>query len=608
MWQFYLDNTLVEQPESFNLITFEKLRSEKYFGFVQRRKGVVKAQGEGQIKFTEEKAVAILTAAKERDGFGAKVLFRAKFQNLPAYEGTINFWNSEFYTNSVVVTFSDTANVLQFIASSSNRYQITTNKFQTLSSSGIIGKTTHTIIDTLNVFKQKRSSAQNFDHPVPFQFSEGSSSANVNPITSFSQVLPLYTNDSEKKTISVKASIIFDTNQDITDFKILLNDFVVEVIELDDFKAIIDQNIILEPNQELTISVETVNNSANVIFTYNVEKTTLSINEIKNNLKDTNVACITSFDFLNQLIGLASGGTMRLESKFLKSIKHDWTNGKNLRGVDSVLNASFDQVYSDMNKFYCLYTNVNNDIVKIEQRKNIITQSSKSIMKRDALIEEVKTPNREFLYSSVKAGFKTWQGSSALSNEEVNAILVYQTDLFGRENVLDLQVDCIGSGILIEEIRQQQFGKVASQQQKQYDDMLVSLIEDDGVESYDISGDVNADCRNLSIRPYQIATNWADVLGGYKKWKFISGVGNYNAVIGGKAQIVIIDTFGNIIGSAFWDLKFIAQLYEYTNIGDVIQWRDTAGKYHKGILQQAEWQQQKEGNMLFIQVMTNENF
>jgi len=81
MYSFYLDKTKVEEPESFTNISFEKKRDEKYFGFILRKQGIVKVVGAGQVKFTEPKAVAILKAAKEKDGYGAIVKFTVYFED-----------------------------------------------------------------------------------------------------------------------------------------------------------------------------------------------------------------------------------------------------------------------------------------------------------------------------------------------------------------------------------------------------------------------------------------------------------------------------------------------------------------------------------------------
>lgn len=262
-------------------------------------------------------------------------------------------------------------------------------------------------------------------------------------------------------------------------------------------------------------------------------------------------------------------------------------------------------VYADIDKQYCLYATVTDTKVVIERRRDVVKKGSKSVLDRDRLTAESKSPNVDFLFSSIKVGYKNWQGEAALSAQEVNATMEYESNLFGRENVLNLECDSIASGILIEEIRQLQFGKVSTEQQKKYDETLINLIPDDGADNYKNFG-LNQDSRNLSIRPYAQLLNWAEVMGGYLSWTFTSGVGNYAALINNKPQNESIKSFGNIVGAGFWSLDYNCELYEYKNIGDVIQWRDTLGNEHEGILWQAEWQVVNGGKVMFLEIMENE--
>lgn len=603
MYRFYLDRTEVAEPESFTNISFEKKRDEKYFGFILRRKGIVKVVGAGQVKFTEEKAVAILRAAKERDGYGAIVKFVVYYQDTLAYEGTVNFWNAEFYNESVVVTFSDDANAVKFTANASTKYQIETNTTQTLGSSGVIGKTTHQISPTLKTFRKKTPSNTDFSHVVPFQLVSGSSNANVNQITSFDSILPIYTNDSEKKTVSIDASIFVNARAG-SNIRLKVNELVIFEYPLTttatDYIWTIDKTITLQPYETVTIKVVSVSDDDDVLFIYDSEKTVLSINEVKD-VKDTAVNCISTFDLLSGLVNKATDGALRLNSYFISTLSHDWTNGKNLRGVSSVITTSFDDLFTELNKMYCLYCTITDTEVIIEQRKDIAKKGTKSYLDRDNITSEVKTPNRDFLYSNVKVGYKNWQLDSALSNQEVNAYMEYKTNLFGRENTLNLECDSIASGILIEEIRQMQFGKVTNEQQKKFDDTLVSLIASDGKADY-MTSNVNEDARNLSIRPQIMLTEWAGVLGGYSSWKFTSGLGNYSAVIGIKSQNEDIKTFGNIISDDAWDLTYTCDLWEYTSIGDLIYWRDSKGINRKGILMEAQWNTSKEMILSIIEM------
>lgn len=609
MYSFYLDKTKVAEPESFTNISFEKKRDENYFGFIQRQKGTVKVIGAGQVKFTEPKAVAILKAAKERDGYGAIVKFTVYYNDILAYVGTVNLWNAEWYTRSVVVTFSDDSGVMKFIANANKRYAITTNKTQTLGGSGIVGKTTHQILESLSLFRQKTQTAQSFSHAVPFQSVSGSSNSTVNTITDFSSILPIYTNDSEKKTVSVKAAIPVNAKAG-QNVSVNVNDIITNVYAISstatDYVFIIDETFVIEPYETITIKVLSLADSDDVIFNYDYQNTVLSINEIKD-VVNTEVNCISSFDIISRLVANATDNELTLQSDFLSNLSHDWTNGKNLRGVDSLINTSFNDLFSDLNKLYCLTCSVTDSKVIIEERKNILSTGAKSYLNRDRIVDEqgqaeVKTPNRDYLYSGIKVGFKNWQGESALSGQEINALQEWTTNLYGRENVLNLECNCIASGILIEEIRQLQFGKISNEQQKKYDDTLVCLIPNDGFENYE-TFNVNQDSLNLSLRHWAVLNRWAAVLGGCKYWRFVSGVGNTDSSISGISQKTDIVTFGNIVSDDAWDLVYIAELWEYTNIGDLIYWRDADGNDRKGILMEAQWSNEKEMLLSIIETL-----
>jgi len=602
MYKFFLDKTEVAEPESFSNISFEKKRDENYFGFILRRKGIVKVVGAGQIKFTEPKAISILKAAKDKDGYGAITTITVYEDDILAYQGTINYWNAEWRSESVVVTFSDDSPVVKFLANAATKYEIATNKIQTIGSTGIIGKTTHKITDTLYVFKQKTPSAQSFTHVIPFQNISGSSNANVNEITNFADLLPIYTNDSEKKTVSIKASIFVnaraEANVTVNVNGLITNTYILSETA-SDLVFIIDEEIILAPYETVSVQVVSVDNSADILFTYDVEKSVLSLNEIKDVI-DTDVPCISSFDLLSELVSKTTDAELSLQSSFLSALSQDWTNGKNLRGVVSNINASFDDVFFDLNKQYCLTSTVTESKVIIEQRKDVVKSGSKSYLDRDRIVEEVKLPNRDFLYSKIIAGYKDWAGDSALSGQEVNAQSEWKTNLYGRENTLNLVCGCVASGILIEEIRQMQFGKISNEQQKKHDETLICLIPNDGFENYDTS-DINEDSRNLSVRPRKMLENWANVYGDYKFWDFVSGVGNNTATIEGIEQSKGIELFGSIISDSVWELVYNCELWEYTNIGDVIYWTDTLGDSRKGVLMQAEWRSDKQMLMTIIE-------
>lgn len=591
MYRFFLDSTEVEEPESFTNISFEKKRDEKYFGFILRKQALVKVLGAGQVKFTQEKAVAILKSAKKRFGYAAQVSFEVYFQEKLAYQGLVNLWNAEWRAETVVVTFTDGSNSVKFQTNSNNKFQVSTNKFQTLTSEGFVGKTTHQILDTLNIFRQKTSTDLPFSHSIPFQAVSGSSNSTVGVIKDFNSIAPVYTNDSERKHISVRGTVYVNAKADST-VGVYVNEILTNTYPLTttatNFVFVIDETFILQPYEEVIIKVVSNVNADDITFIYDTNYSVLSINEIKENVVPTDVPCISSFDFLNSLVQKASDNTIVLQSSFLSKLPHDWTNGRNLRGVPSILNASFNQVFEELNKMYCLTCEVRNDKIIIEQRKNILKNGTVSYLNRDKILSEVETPNRDFLFSTIKVGFKNWKGDSSLSNQEVNSLYQFGTNIFGRELTLDLECDSIASGILIEEIRQSQFGKTSTEQNKKFDDSLVCLIANSSAKNF-INFNLNSDCRNLTIRPLQMLRNWAEVLGGYLYFNFLSGVGNYDALINNEKQNITIASFGNILSDKFFDLQYECELWEYENIGDVIYWVDTLGNNKKGILIEAQW-------------------
>lgn len=600
MYSFYLDKTKVAEPESFSNISFEKKRDENYFGFIQRQKGTVKVIGAGQVKFTEPKAVAILKAAKDKYGYGAIVKFTVEIFDQLAYEGTVNFWNAEWYSESVVVTFSDDSAVMKFIVNASTKYQVATNKLQTLGSLGSVGKTTHQISESLTTFRHKTQAPQSVTHVVPFQLISGSSNSNVNEVSGFRTIAPIYTNDSEKKTVSVKAAIYVNAKSD-AGVSVNVNDIITNTYALTttatNYVFVIDETFVIEPYETITIKVVSLDPLSDCVFIYDAEKTVLSISETKEVI-DTDVKCISSFDLLNQLLINATDSGITLQSTFLKNLEHDWSNGKNVRGVDSVINTSFEEVFVNLNKQYCLTCTITDNKAIIEERKNVVKTGSKTYLTRDRIVSdegqaEVQLPNRDYLFSKIKVGYKNWQGESALSGQEVNALQEWITDLYGRDNTLDLECDCIASGILIEEIRQSQFGKISAEQQKKYDDILVCLIPDDGFSDYSNNG-INFDSRNLSIRPIEILKRWALVMGGYQFWRFVSGLGNYNGIVNDESLNGTIITFGNIISDTIFELVYECELWEYTNVGDIIYWSDTLGNDRKGILMEAQWRNDKQ--------------
>lgn len=609
MYSFYLDKTKVAEPESFTNISFEKKRDSDYFGFIQRQKGTVKVIGAGQVKFTEPKAVAILKAGKDKDGYGAIVKFTVKYNDILAYQGTVNMWNAEWYSESVVVTFSDDSEVIKFIANANKVYQITPNKTQLVGSNGVIGKTTHQISESLSIFRKKTKFPESFGHVVPFQSVSGSSNSNVDVITNFSDIKPIFTNDSERKTLSVGAVIKVNAKAG-QDIQVKVNDIITNVYSISstatDYTFLISERFVIEPYQSITINIVSLADSDDVVFDYNFQDTVLNISEIKDVVK-TNVPCISSFDIVSKLVANATNSELSLQSEFLSNLSHDWSNGKNVRGVVGTINTSFNDLFSDLNKIYCLTCDVTDGKVIIERRKEIEKRATKSYLNRDRIVleegqAEVKTPNRAYLYSGVKVGYKNWQGESALSGQEVNSLQEWETDLFGRENILNLECNCIASGILINEIQQLQFGKISNEQQKKYDETLVCLIPDDGYGNYSTFG-VNEDSMNLSIRPLAMLRNWSEVLGGYKYWAFISGVGNTDSIIDEESQKTQINTFGNIISDDAWDLVCICELWEYTGIGGVIYWRDTFGNDRKGILVEAQWSNEKQMLLSIIETL-----
>jgi len=87
---------------------------------------------------------------------------------------------------------------------------------------------------------------------------------------------------------------------------------------------------------------------------------------------------------------------------------------------------------------------------------------------------------------------------------------------------------------------------------------------------------------------------WALVMGGYKFWRFVSGLGNYNGIVNDESLNGTIITFGNIISDTIFELVYECELWEYTNVGDIIYWSDTLGNDRKGILMEAQWRNDKQ--------------
>ncbi len=233
-------------------------------------------------------------------------------------------------------------------------------------------------------------------------------------------------------------------------------------------------------------------------------------------------------------------GLSGVESEFFRVKKGfgDFiTNGNNIRGVLSPINVSFAWLFDQMKVLYDIEANLSGGVVRIEKAEN--ATNANSIDMGEVKSEFAEMVNIDTLFSSVRAGYRTWQSESKLKGAEFNSIRVYETELEFGSREMPLVMDIITSSYIIEEQRRLQFDTEKKRDGAKYDESVFLIATDngivEGIEKYSPIGNIVASggVYNFKYSPTAIIENNRRVLYNSGVLKLASSEGNSVAIVKG---------------------------------------------------------------------------
>ena len=295
-------------------------------------------------------------------------------------------------------------------------------------------------------------------------------------------------------------------------------------------------------NVILTLKSEDTSEEIQVIFS---NETYLQLSDKSTDVNVTSSECygITALDAFSALLEKMSKGAIQLESQHFskkEGVNDFITNGNNIRGILSPINLSFSYLFEQMRTLYDIEADLTGDILRIEKAENATPENSVSM--GEVKSDYYSDTNIDKLYSSVKAGYRTWQSESKLKGAEYNSIRIYESELNFGSRELDLTLDVITGSYLLEEQRRIQFDPEKNRDGGKNDEsvFLIAINGDtvQGISDYSPTSNIIASggVYNLKYSPAAIIENNRRNLVNIGEISQVSSEGNSVAIISGKRE------------------------------------------------------------------------
>ena len=550
MYSFVLNGVEIDEPINFDRLIVRKTRSQLYFGKMFGVRTFV--LGNNNLVFEQEWVYKLLTAIKDYKSLEAQIKFEILYCGKVCFVGYPDWQTLVFDEKRVSITFVDSYKTLNLASNITKKIEIEPSETITLYPVDLAGKVSHKIDNSLATVAQNGTGISLF-HSVPFKLQSNISIAGTGQSVSNPNVSqPVYTNTSDKAVtvkvdllvrVSAKSSTALMAYLCVSNDNALFKTASFNVgVAYSTSELSISLTTEVAPLKTLSVYIQEVFGSTNnFTFEYDIDGSYLLIEE-KREKKNS----VVSGEDLVELFKKFQL-TNKVEIMPFSYFHVMATNGLNIRGVNSKLKLSFEELFKAAN---CLY----NIAADFDEENNSLWIGTKAELIKQSVVTEIGLPdslevelNTDWLFDKAKVGYKTWQAESVLGNNEINALSQYEFGQSVIENELNLVSDFIASDYVIEETRLKQF-ETAKIKDWKFDNSLF-WIANDTVRSWG----------NRQISPNKVLQKWSGFYGLNGKASFVSSEG--------KEDESMILAESAIFGIRKFKVTKSMEMYEFSKIG-----------------------------------------
>ena len=474
--RFYLNNVLIEEPEGLSGMYLQKLRSSRTFGMnrvnIGRVRNAGKMRGLGEIKFVQDIAIRILESAFKKNKIDAEVNFKmVDLLGMVLVDAEINFSNFRKSRSGFSVTLRDEGDLESLDFLSDTEVSIQANETITLSAINLAQSKTHSILEELMKYVHKVPINKSLRSFVPWKAESSKADATGSPqsVGSFVEEQAFWVNSTgDAKRIRVTGKISLKHYSVTTTSGYLMiycisgntkTDYIVCPVVIGAVATVdyvIDKIISVPQNGQLYMVFSEFNNQSQDFYFQYSTISYLCVNQDEA-YSDSTVKAIEATDALQQIANVIAP-KITIENKSNYVLPYIF-NGGLLRQVEGYLmNLSFQSLWEDLNKMYCLMLNpIDRNTLQIKDRNDFVSSLGDGVIMKDVQDYEL-SPSLDFYFNKVRVGFQKWQSNTPTGQEEVFGNETFLTGLKKTDAILDLECrNTCASEKLIEVIRRKQF-------------------------------------------------------------------------------------------------------------------------------------------------------
>ena len=600
MYKFFLDNNEIRQPVGFDGFMLEKSRSELFGGFVYGAYGYVNAFTD--LLFRDKVAVEIIKNYLATDGVGALVPFRVEFCSKVIFEGKVDIVTVSIGEDTdISCAITDTTIADLLTSKAEIEYEVMPTMQIMLHSKQLANVGTHTIKSELQ-FQKVSSVPISVEHYVPFSVEENSIDTLGSATFSGGWLLNSAKNQEliiggvlKWEAVAIAGNLayslilkIVDSNNSVKYTK-MIGSYVADAISKLEV-AIIGASYNFKAGDKLYLLMQ-AGTTTTAKFVYKAESTLgVSSKEEVDNSKCAGSSVVDAIKSIVSRFGISDVicAIDELEFDLL-------TSGNNIRGLVKPINVSLRKIVENIRKRYNAEIKLGDGILYIYKADEEVD----SVFLGNVL-KYTKKIDVNRLYSGVKVGYSNWQAETKWKDDEFCSTRDYSTDFSGNSNVLDLMMDWICGGYLIEETRRLQFDAKKKAEEWKYDEALFLIRMDDSEqkaaanEGYTISNTVEAaSVYNVAHSPARVLEEWFELLKFSGSLNYTAGTGNVAFVADGLVENVDI-LFGENSVPFLSVFKVRMTAEQFDGIGNYVEF-EACGVTKIGKVKGVKWTTDRNG-------------
>lgn len=293
-------------------------------------------------------------------------------------------------------------------------------------------------------------------------------------------------------------------------------------------RAVIAKTLTLADLDRVALRLESTGTSTDIEVIFNTDThLNISNKEDKDHVRNSECYGLTVYEAFSALSAQMGLG---FKSEFFskgQGVGDFLTSGNNVRGILSNVNLSLEWLFVQLSRIYNLELNLKEGVISIEKAVN-----RRAIWLDKSPDGYIENTDIDKLYSKVKAGYSKWQSESKMKGVEFNSMREYETELAYGSRELNLVVDIVTSGYMIEEQRRLQFDVQKSKEGGKYDeDIFLIALDGNVVERLDKYNPVlnvlpSGGVYNFKYSPARVMENNADNLKNLGEIEMVSAQGN----------------------------------------------------------------------------------